>query len=72
MEKQGSLLLFQFTLLSTWVPNDCLQNYIKIATAIRSLIQHKSTPMALYVYRLCLMNIHVLQFQNFIEVGCST
>ena len=67
---QGSLLLFQFTLLFTLALNDCLQNFIQVGSAIRNLIQHKSASMALYVYRLCICNIS--KFQNFGDVGCST
>ena len=45
-----------------------MQNFIKIGTAIKSLIQHKSTPVALYVYGLCLMHIHVLAIFKTLDV----
>ena len=61
---QGSLLLVQFTLLSTPAHNDCLQNFIKVGSAIRSLIQL----IALYVYRLCLLHIHLLANFKILEM----
>ena len=58
----GSLLLFQFSLLSIPV----------VGSTIRSLIQHKSEPMALCYtdYVNCIDSI--TKFQNFRDVRCST